>query len=97
MNLVNSIPEFSQNRNLNNVQARLSIEIQKLQNHYEDLERLRLHLNNKIETIEQMELENLENYMSIEYRMKHSEEHKKYIAKYTTSECQTETAFNELL
>lgn len=38
----------------------LEDELRKLESHYEELERMRLQLNQKIEGVEQMEIENLE-------------------------------------
>ncbi|CDW86500.1 UNKNOWN [Stylonychia lemnae] len=97
VNLLSNMPEFNSNRNLSSIQTKLTMEINKLQTNYEELERLRLYLNNKIEIVEQMELENLETHMAVEYRLKNSEEHKKLITKFNNADCQTETTFQELL
>ena len=72
-------------------------ELKKLQKHYEELEKMRSYLNSKIEMVEQMELENLENHLVLDHRLKHSEVHRKYILKNANAETQTDQTFLEMI
>lgn len=48
------------------LKPQLADEYKKISTHYEDLERLRQSLNQKIELVEHMELENLETHLLLE-------------------------------
>ena len=48
-------------------------EMRRIGKHYDDIERLRVYLNGKIETVEQMELENLEAHLVLEQKLRSAE------------------------
>jgi hypothetical protein len=52
------------------LKPQLADEYKKLARHYEDLDRLRHSLNQKIELVEHMELENLEAHLLLEQRLR---------------------------
>eukprot|EP00347_Sterkiella_histriomuscorum_P019040 403343196 len=79
------------------IKSKFSDELRTISTHYEEIERLRLHLNNKLELVEQMELENLEQHLVLEHRLKQSEEFKKYAIKYNSCETQTETSYRDMI
>lgn len=54
------------NETVQKVKGALEEEMKKISKHYEEIDRLRSYLNGKVETVEQMELENLETHLILE-------------------------------
>ena len=69
-------------------------ELKKLARHYEEIEKLTLYVNTKIETVEQMELENLETHIILDHRLKSKEEARR--GKTAHMETQTEVGSKEM-
>lgn len=69
-------------------------ELKKISKHYEGIERLRQQLNERIEMVEQMEIENLETHMALEHKLRQSQ--RSHIINKATSGTQTELSWSKV-